>query len=74
MHRSCAHVRKDTAENECKCVCRISEGKSTLLIFERHAEYVKNQEKEDMLYEQISIKEYMDPFNPDKNNNNKPKK
>ncbi len=78
-------------------------GKSTLLIFERHAElkykygsrhfwcrgyyvstvgknekavqeYVKNQEKEDMLYEQISIKEYMDPFNPDKNNNNKPKK
>lgn len=37
-------------------------------------EYVKNQEKEDMLYEQISIKEYMDPFNPDKNDNNKPKK
>ena len=79
-------------------------GKSTLLIFERHAklkykygsryfrcrgyyvstvgkngkaiqEYVKNQEKEDMLYEQISIKEYMDPNDPDKNNtNNKFKK
>lgn len=37
-------------------------------------EYVKNQEKEDMLYEQISIKEYMDPFNPDKNTDKKSKK
>ncbi len=38
-------------------------------------EYVKNQEKEDMLYEQISIKEYMAPNDPDKNNtNNKFKK
>ena len=66
-------------------------GKSTLLIFERHAnlkykfgnrvfwskgyyvdtvgrnekaiaEYVKNQEKEDMITDQISIKEYLDPF------------
>ena len=26
------------------------------------AEYVKNQEKEDMITDQISIKEYMDPF------------
>lgn len=69
-------------------------GKSTLLIFERHAElkhkygsryyfwyrvyyvstvgkkavqeYVNNQEREYMLYEQISIEEYMDPFNPEK--------
>ncbi len=37
-------------------------------------EYVKNQEREDKLYEQISIKEYMDPFNPDKNNNQTSKK
>jgi len=66
-------------------------GKSTLLIFERHAqlkykfgnrtfwsrgyyvttvgrnekavtEYVRNQEREDMICEQISIKEYIDPF------------
>ena len=27
------------------------------------AEYVKNQLKEDMMYDQISIKEYKDPFN-----------
>ena len=26
------------------------------------AEYVKNQEKEDMISDQISMKEYMDPF------------
>lgn len=26
-------------------------------------EYIKNQEKEDMLSDQISIKEYIDPFN-----------
>ena len=66
-------------------------GKSTLLIFERHAhlkykfgnrtfwsrgyyvdtvgrnevaiaEYVRNQEREDMMSDQISIKEYNDPF------------
>jgi len=66
-------------------------GKSTLLIFERHAhlkykfgnrtfwsrgyyvdtvgrseraiaEYVRNQEREDMIADQISIKEYLDPF------------
>ena len=27
------------------------------------AEYVRNQLKEDMMYDQISIKEYKDPFN-----------
>lgn len=75
-------------------------GKSTLLIFERHAElkykygnrhfwcrgyyvstvgrnekavqeYIRNQEKEDIMADQISIKEYMDPFNKDKNPNKK---
>ncbi len=75
-------------------------GKSTLLIFERHAElkykygnrhfwcrgyyvstvgknekavqeYIRNQEKEDIMADQISMKEYMDPFNKDKNNNKK---
>lgn len=29
----------------------------------RIAEYVKNQMKEDMMYDQISIKEYKGPFN-----------
>ena len=66
-------------------------GKSTLIIFERHAnlkykysnrhfwcrgyyvdtvgrnekaiaEYVRNQEKEDIMEDQISMKEYIDPF------------
>ncbi|MPN27306.1 IS200/IS605 family transposase [bioreactor metagenome] len=66
-------------------------GKSTLLIFERHAnlkykygnrtfwcrgyyvdtvgknkekiaEYIRNQLQEDQVYDQISMKEYMDPF------------
>ena len=66
-------------------------GKSTLMIFERHAnlkykygnrhfwcrgyyvstvggnkngiaKYIREQEKEDMMYDQISFKEYMDPF------------
>ena len=27
------------------------------------AEYIQNQEKEDMIADQISIKEYTDPFN-----------
>ena len=34
-------------------------------------EYIRNQEKEDVMADQISIKEYMDPFNKDKNNNTK---
>lgn len=34
-------------------------------------EYTRNQEKEDIMADQISIKEYMDPFNKDKNNNKK---
>ena len=34
-------------------------------------EYIRNQEKEDIMADQISIKEYMDPFNKDKNNNKK---
>ena len=29
----------------------------------RIAEYVKNQLQEDMMYDQITIKEYKDPFN-----------
>ena len=68
-------------------------GKSTLMIFERHAnlkykfgnrkfwargfyvdtvgknakkiaEYIRNQLEEDKLYDQISLKEYIDPFDP----------
>lgn len=68
-------------------------GKSTLMIFERHAnlkykygnrhfwargyyvdtvgknakkieEYIKNQLQEDQMYDQISLKEYLDPFDP----------
>ncbi len=75
-------------------------GKSTLLIFQRHAElkykygnrhfwcrgyyvstvgknekavqeYIRNQEKEDIMTEQISMKEYMDPFNADRDKNKK---
>ena len=70
-------------------------GKSTLMIFERHAnlkykygnrhfwargyyvdtvgknqkqiaEYIRNQLEEDKLNDQISLKEYMDPFDPNK--------
>lgn len=28
-------------------------------------EYIRNQEKEDMIYDQISFKEYQDPFKKD---------
>ena len=55
----------------------ILKGKSSLIIFQRWSnlkytvgknakrivEYVKNQLQEDMMYDQISIKEYKDPFN-----------
>ena len=30
------------------------------------AEYIKNQLNEDKLYDQISLKEYIDPFDPKK--------
>jgi len=70
---------------------RYLKGKSTLMIFERHAnlkykygnryfwcrgyyvdtvgknakkieEYIRNQLNEDMVYDQMSMKEYIDPF------------
>ena len=31
------------------------------------AEYVKNQTQEDIVYDQMSLKEYIDPFTGDKN-------
>ena len=31
------------------------------------AEYVKNQTQEDIVYDQMSMKEYIDPFTGDKN-------
>ena len=51
-------------------------GKSSLMIFERHAnlkykygnrtlvveEYIRNQEKEDMIQDNLTLKEYKDPF------------
>lgn len=72
-------------------ILRHEEGKSTLMIFERHAnlkykygnrhfgcrgyyvdtvgknvkkiqEYIQNQLKEDLEYDQMSLKEYIDPF------------
>ena len=78
-------------------------GKSTLIIFERHAnlkykygrrnfwaigyyvdtvgknakiieEYIKNQLQEDIAYDQISFKEYMDPFAEEKEEEKSKKK
>ena len=57
-------------------------GKSTLMIFDRHAnlkykyggkneriiqDYIRNQLEEDNMHEQISMKEYIDPFTGSKN-------
>ncbi len=82
---------RNTAKNECVRICRISERKSTLIIFERHAnlkykygnrsfwcrgyyvdtagkndkkiaEYIKNQLQEDMVHDQMTLKEYTAPF------------
>ena len=51
-------------------------GKSTLMIFERHAnlkEYIRNQLKEDLEYDQMSLKEYIDPFTGEPVNKSKKK-
>ena len=81
---------------------RYLKGKSSLMIFERHAnlkykfgnrhfwcrgyyvdsvgknakkieEYIRNQLQEDMLYDQMSLKEYIDPFTGEPVNVNKKK-
>lgn len=81
---------------ECCKFYGIPKGKSTLLIFERHAnlkykygnrhfgcrryyvntvgrnqkiieDYIRNQVQEDLISDQISIKEYIDPFTSRKN-------
>ena len=42
----------------------ILKGKSSLMIFDRFAQlkYIQNQLKEDKMMDQISLKEYIDPF------------
>ena len=86
-----AYVGENTAEIQCFGNHGISEGKSSLIIFDRHAnlkykygnrhfwcrgyyvdtagknakkiqEYIQKQLEEDKLNDQISIKEYVDPF------------
>ena len=64
-------------------------GKSTLMIFERHAnlkykygtvgknakkiqEYIQNQLQNDLEYDQMTLKEYIDPFTGEPVNQNKP--
>lgn len=91
MPRSHTYVCKYTTQNMHIIVHGILKGKSTLIIFERHANlkykygnrvfwctgyyvstvgnnktvvyrYVENQLKEDMMSDQLTIKEYKDPF------------
>ena len=100
--RSHTFIRSDTAKAECIVRSRVGyiKGKSSLMIFDRHAnlkykygnrhfwcrgyyvdtvgrnekainEYVKNQLQEDMVADQISIKEYIDPFTGEPENKGK---
>ena len=91
MSRSYTYVCEYTTKIVYIIIHGIFEGKSTLIIFERHANlkykygnrafwctgyyvstvgnnkeavyrYVENQLKEDMMSDQLTIKEYKDPF------------
>lgn len=91
MPRSYSYAGKYSTENEYIKFHWISEGKSTLMIFERHAnlkykygnrhfwckgyyvstvgcnknaikKYIEDQLKEDMMSDQMTLKEYVDPF------------
>ena len=100
MPRSCAYACEDTTKFKCFKFCRVFEGKSTLMIFERHAnlkykygnrhfwcrgyyvdtvgknakkiqEYIQNQLQNDLEYDQMTLKEYIDPFTGEPVNQNK---
>ncbi len=96
MLRSHTYAGKYSAAFKCSAVYGISQGKSTLMIFDRHsnlkykygkrsfwcrgyyvdtvgrnkrvvAEYIKNRLEEDYMADQVSLKEYIDPFTGAKN-------
>ena len=100
MPRPCAYACKDTTKFKCFKFCRVFERKSTLMIFERHAnlkykygnrhfwcrgyyvdtvgknakkiqEYIQNQLQNDLEYDQMTLKEYIDPFTGEPVNPNK---
>ena len=91
MPGSCVYASGDTAQYSSIDFVGYLKGKSTLMIFERHAnlkykygnrhfwcrgyyvdtvgknakkiqEYIQNQLKEDLEYDQMTLKEYIDPF------------
>lgn len=91
MQRSCAYVSENTTKIQCAEIMGYLKGKSSLMIFDRHAnlkykygnrhfwcrgyyvdtvgknskkikEYIKNQQQEDLVADQLSLKEYIDPF------------
>lgn len=96
MPGSHSYAGENTTVFECSTIHGVSKGKSSLMIFDRHAnmkykygnrhfwcrgyyvdtmgrnkekiaEYIRNQLQEDAAYEQVSIKEYIDPFTGSKN-------
>ena len=100
LYRPYTHVVQNTAKIQCIRNNGISKSKSSLIIFDRHAnlkykygnrhfwcrgyyvdtvgkntkkiqEYIKNQLEEDKLADQLTMKEYIDPFTGKsvKNNN-----
>ena len=91
MLKSCTHASRDSIKHKYLSFVGYLKGKSTLMIFERHAnlkykfgnrhfwcrgyyvdtvgknakkiqEYIQNQLKEDLEYDQMTLKEYVDPF------------
>ena len=100
MPRSCAYACEDTTKFKCFKFLGYLKGKSTLIIFERHAnlkykygnrhfwcrgyyvdtvgknakkiqEYIQNQLQNDLEYDQMTLKEYIDPFTGEPVNQNK---
>ena len=98
MPRPYTYVNKNSAEVQRGDIYGI--GKSTLMIFDRHAnlkykygrrqfwcegyyvdtvgkntkkiaEYIRNQLRQDVEYEQLSLKEYIDPFTGEQVGKNK---
>ena len=97
---SYTYVSKYTAKDQCFKFYGILKGKSSLMIFDRHAnlkyrygnrefwcrgyyvdtvgknkkaieQYIRQQLQEDVAYEQISLREYVDPFTGEPVHNSK---
>ena len=73
MPGPCAYVGKNSAKYECIQFRRIFKRKKHTKNAKKVQKYIQNQLKEDLEYDQMTLKEYVDPFTGEPVKQNKQK-